>query len=347
MEVLDRIKKIEKWLHVIMLSLLLAFLWLTYPASVSDEGWLLYWIIAFDFSVFVGCAYFTSYFLLPRYFIKGNYLRFFCYYLVVLFIGTSLILLNDLILLSLYSNPEEKDKGLRLVLFYASTLGMTFMITSVGVSIRALIYWIKSQHQLNMVQKEHLKSELAFLRSQMNPHFLFNTINLVFGHIDKSNKSAREIIVLFSDLLRYQLYECDAALIPVEKEISYLVRYVDLQKLRKNDSVSCNVKLSGVLEGFDIPPLLVMPLVENAFKYVSFDERQRNYLDIELYGDNEQFSFSCVNSKSSLKVKELVNGKGLGLQNLSRRLEILFPGKHELQIADLENSFEVQLTIKR
>jgi LytS/YehU family sensor histidine kinase len=261
--------------------------------------------------------------------------------------GTTIILVNDIILIHFFPSPGDEDKAMRFLLFYGSTLGMTCMISSVGVSIRALIYWIKSQHHLNQVQQEHLKTELTFLRSQMNPHFLFNAMNLIYGHIDKTNTLARQITLQFSDLLRYQLYECEASAISIEKEVDYLKQYVSLQKLRKSESFSCNLKLTGQLQHFEIPPLLMMPLVENAFKYVSFGEKQENFLDIELSGDEEQFSFSCVNSKCESDRNELVTTKGLGLQNLRRRLELLYPAKHELHIEDMENMFKVQLSIWR
>jgi two-component system, LytTR family, sensor kinase len=346
MDSVERLKKSEKWVHLTLMVILYGYLMLTYPNIVSEER-LVYWFVNYDFVVFVGCTYFAASFLVQRYFVKGRYLKFVSFYVLAVLVGTTLILCNDLALLYLYGGPAEEDRGVKLVMFYGSTLGMMIMISSVGVSVRALIHWIVSQHEINAIRREQLQTELAFLRSQMNPHFLFNTINLVFGHIDKTNKTARDIIVKFSELLRYQLYECEVQFIPIEREIQYLEHYVNLQKLRKNDHLSCTLDLSGELRGFEIPPLLMIPLVENAFKYVSFEEGSNNYLGIQLRGDTNEFNFSCINSKSTMKTDDVIKTKGLGLQNVCRRLELLYPNKHTITVEDLEESFEVQFTITR
>ncbi|HYD21300.1 MAG TPA: histidine kinase, partial [Flavipsychrobacter sp.] len=214
-----------------------------------------------------------------------------------------------------------------------------------GVAIRAFIFWVQSMEQLHVIQQEKLKTELAFLRSQMNPHFLFNTINLVFGSIEKTNSTARDIMVRFSELLRYQLYECDVAEIPLEKEINYLRNYIELQKKRKADELTCTLKLPEKINGYSVSPLLMAPLVENAFKYVGPNSDKDHYVYIELKQDSGGLLFTCVNTRSSLIYKDVMGAHGLGLQNLRRRLELLYPNKHKLQIKESDKMFDVQLSL--
>jgi two-component system LytT family sensor kinase len=345
MDILLQLRNVERWLHAVMLVLLYAFLWLTYPGTLpEDNKTIFYWTVTFDFIVFVGCAYVASYALLPRYFIKGKYALFFTLYLALLLTGATLILLNDMVIDAVFPDPEEEEP-LDWALFYASTMGMIFLISSVGIGIRALTYWIRSVQQLNAARKEKLQTELAFLRSQMNPHFLFNTLNLIFGNIDKTNKTARDIVVQFSDLLRYQLYECDVDLIAIEKEVTYLRTYIGLQRLRKNSNLDCKVIMSGYLGGFSIAPLLMIPLVENAFKHVSYHDTRENYVTVELSRAGPEFHFKCVNTKAPVPTEDVIETGGLGLRNVRRRLQLLYPEKHRLAINDREETFEVQLSL--
>ncbi|MEJ7585936.1 MAG: histidine kinase [Ferruginibacter sp.] len=125
------------------------------------------------------------------------------------------------------------------------------------------------QQRVAEIAKEKAEAELNFLKSQINPHFLFNSLNSVYFLIDKNNPDARNALGKFSDMLRYQLYEMNGDQIPVEKEIRYLNDYVDLQKLRKDDQYVLSFKYSPEVKGFKIEPLLLVPFVENAFKHLS------------------------------------------------------------------------------
>jgi LytS/YehU family sensor histidine kinase len=341
-----KLHKIELAVHVLMLVLLYSFLMLTYPEQVNGRDDLLfYYIVSFDFLVFCGCAYFAAYVLLPKYFIKQRYLPFFLAFIGLVLAGSLLIAINDIILLRFFGEEGETEKAWNLMLFFVSTSGLTFMISLVGVGLRGITYWLQSIQQLNEIRKEKLQTELAFLRSQMNPHFLFNTINLVFGHIDKSNKTARDIIIKFSDLLRYQLYECDADFIPVEKELKYLDNYIQLQRLRKTEQLKCELNFSGPLSGFSIPPLLLIPFVENAFKHVGTGTDQTSFIRINVARTNGEFHFNCANSSSAITSEDVIRTGGLGLVNVQRRLEIMYPERHTLTIKKDPNSFDVALTL--
>jgi len=343
-KIFENLWQVKWWLHLFMLGALYTFLLLTYPAQLPGEtAATTVYIVTYDFTVFSGCAYFAAYFLLPRFFLRGRYMLFFLCSLLLIVTGTMLILANDLLLLRSEKN-EVENFGMEALSFF-STAGMLLLIILVGVGIRSLINWLQSMQQLQTIRKEKLKTELAFLRSQMNPHFLFNTINLIFGHIDKSNTTARNMMLKFSELLRYQLYECDVAFIAIEKEVNYLHNYIALQKLRKSGNLECAFTLSGILSGFEITPLLLIPFIENAFKYVSSDDVRPNYLRIQLSRTEQELAFSCVNTKDHFMNKEFIRRGGLGIQNVRRRLQLVYPERHSLHINNTYDTFEVHLTI--
>ena len=193
--------------------------------------------------------------------------------------------------------------------------------------------------------REQAEAELNFLKSQINPHFLFNSLNSVYFLIDKENPEARQALHKFSDMLRYQLYECNGDKIPIEKEISYLKDYVDLQKLRREEQDEVQFICSESVKNFSIEPLLLMPFVENSFKHLShFSHGKKNLVTISADRQNGEFCFSVANTIEYNSTKEPVGG--IGLKNVKRRLELLYAGKHQLQIREESQQFKIDLKLK-
>ncbi len=166
MDTIGKIHRVGKWLNFFMLGLLLAFMAITYPEMISEKGFVLYYTTLFDFIAFAGSTYFVAYYLLPRFFLKGRYVKFFTWYFVAIIAGSLLIFINDYILLTIYASPEERNKPIALLLFFGSTMGMMFMISAVGVGIRGFIYWVISMQHLNTIQQENLKTELFLVSSR-------------------------------------------------------------------------------------------------------------------------------------------------------------------------------------
>ena len=192
------------------------------------------------------------------------------------------------------------------------------------------------------VAKEKAEAELNFLKAQINPHFLFNSLNAVYFLIDKQNAQAREALHKFSEMLRYQLYECGDSRIPIEKEIGFLKDYVDLQSLRVNENTSVEFNCGKEVEQFSIEPLLLIPFVENSFKHLShFNEGRRNQVQINLSRQNGSMKFSVYNTTEP-KVELEKNG-GIGLVNVQKRLELLYPGKHELKVKEKDGWYSIDL----
>jgi sensor histidine kinase YesM len=219
-----------------------------------------------------------------------------------------------------------------IVLFYFAFAGALYLSKQ----------WYVQRELLQQIQLEKLNSELEYLKAQMNPHFLFNSINTIFFQIDKHNQGARETLGKFSDMLRYQLYECNDPLIVIEKELAYLRNYVELQKLRRNENDVIEFTITDELRNFSLPPLLLIPFIENAFKHVSNFTDKKNEVRIELTKNDQTVQLIVINTTDS-SAKET---GGIGLRNVKRRLELLFPQRHALAVRKTPDRFEVNLTLK-
>lgn len=202
--------------------------------------------------------------------------------------------------------------------------------------------WYLQKELIRKIELEKLNTELEYLKAQINPHFLFNSLNTVFFQIDKQNTVARETLSKFSDMLRYQLYECNGKEIAIEKEIQYLKNYVELQKLRKDEHYDIRFTHSEELKNFTVSPLLLLPFIENAFKHVSHFTDRKNIITIELKKSENQFQLIVFNTKDAKPTS--VNG-GIGLRNVQRRLELLYSNRHDLTVTEQPETFRVQLTL--
>jgi len=205
--------------------------------------------------------------------------------------------------------------------------------------------WYFQREHLRQLEVEKLNTELEYLKSQINPHFLFNSLNTIFFQIDKTNLEARNTLTKFSDMLRFQLYECNGHEMVLEREILYLKNYVDLQRLRRDDKYNIEFRTSGDSREFTLAPLLLMPLVENAFKYLSHFPEGNNNLSIHIHNDERSLEVKVKNTKE-IRMAGRRDAGGIGLKNLRRRLELQYAGRHEFEINDSKTEFEVILRIK-
>ena len=222
-----------------------------------------------------------------------------------------------------------------------------YLLVSTGAAIKLLADYARTQRRLAEITKEKAESELKFLKSQINPHFIFNSLNSIYFLIDKSNRDARESLHKFSEMLRYQLYECGGEKIEIEKEIKYLEDYVDLQRLRKDDKYKVEFHCSHDVGGFAIEPLLLIPFVENSFKHIShFGNGKINQVSIDARKHNGEFVFTVANTVDYASKKNTDPVGGIGLRNVKRRLELLYPDKHHLEILEKEGWFRVDLRLR-
>lgn len=307
-----------------------------YQDYPRDTGWLITALKVADLALMV---YITNYLLIPRLLYKKKY---------VLFGITFLLVVTGFSFLKMYLEGQIMNRH---SLFFTNFKARFYdnviphiLLVSTGAAFKLLIDYARAQRRLGEVSKEKSEAELNFLKSQINPHFLFNSLNSIYFMIDKHNTAARQTLLQFSDLLRYQLYDCNADTIEIEKEIAYLQDFIRLQQLRKDQQYEVNVQVQPEVKGFRITPLLLIPFVENAFKHISHHSNQRNFVHVTMAKENGSFLFMVENSKEAHHRSTEPPG-GIGLSNVKRRLELLYPRKYELQIDNNDATFKVALNL--
>jgi two-component system LytT family sensor kinase len=233
-----------------------------------------------------------------------------------------------------------EDCQLKLITFLLVQGLLYCFISGTAIGLKLLKVWIENQQKIKALESENLKSELTHLKSSVNPHFLFNTLNNIYVQAKTGKPETADSVLMLSDLLRYQLDDCSKDKVPLSQEIDYLRNYLDLDKIRKNDA-KVDFKISGSPGGIMIPPLLLIPFVENAAKHGQAADGS-SYIFLELEITEKKLSFYIENSRT----KQPINDQnGLGLNNIKRRLDLLYPGKHELKIIDLKETYSVNLKI--
>jgi len=227
-----------------------------------------------------------------------------------------------------------------------------FIINCIVMGISSAIQIIADhfgmEYQLREVQSEKIRTELSYLRAQLNPHFLFNVLNTIYFQINKENAEARNSVEKLSEMLRYQLYECNTDMIDISQELSYVRNYVAIQQLRMEAGTDLRVTIPSDIGHFKIAPLLILPLIENAFKYLSnYKDPSLNKLYITVSNEiDSQIIVQVINTYSESS-EFTDNSKGLGLKNMERRLELLYPGTHSLKKERSGNIYEVTLKIQK
>ena len=217
-------------------------------------------------------------------------------------------------------------------------------VYAISTAIRITSEWFKNEKQKKEMENEKLNSELAFLKSQVNPHFLFNILNNICSLARKKSDDTENAIIKLSQIMRYMLYESKDEKVSLEKEVEYLKNYIELQRLRISGNVEVNFTIDGDPETGMIEPMLLIPFVENAFKHgVSYLVESR--IDISLRIKKDELILRVENNMIRKNVTTIQLEPGIGLRNVLRRLDLLYPGKHKISIKDDEAKYIVDLNI--
>jgi two-component system, LytTR family, sensor kinase len=214
-----------------------------------------------------------------------------------------------------------------------------------SVGLRVLERHSHNEKLQKELEKEKLNSELAFLKNQISPHFFFNTLNNIYSLISINAEDSQKAVLKLSKLMRYLLYESEQGNTLLSSEIEFMNNYFDLMKLRTSEKISLNISFPENFDDIRIPPLLFIPFIENAFKH-GISYREKSFIEIKMTAGKDSISFRCVNSVVRSKEETDTSHPGIGLENVSKRLLLLFPGRHELKINKTDKEFEVLLQIK-
>ncbi len=222
----------------------------------------------------------------------------------------------------------------------------TILISGFGLGLRFSEKMIYNDKLRKETEKQKLHSELAFLKNQISPHFFFNTLNNIYSLIEINAEESKKAVLQLSKLMRYLLYESDSGYILLSKEIEFMKSYFELMKLRLSPKVKLKVNFPEKSENILIPPLLFVSFIENAFKH-GISYREPSFITVNMSVSNNEIVFWCSNSnvKNNYKSKDISGKSGIGLENVRKRLELLYPSKYNLVIRNTEAYYSVMLTI--
>ena len=212
-----------------------------------------------------------------------------------------------------------------------------------GMNIGIKLYFKQrgDRKRLEQLEKENLEQQLEYLKYQINPHFLMNTLNNIHALVDIDPEKSKETILELSKMMRFVLYEGNKQVVPLDREIAFLQNYIQLMKLRYTDKVKITVDVPKSLPNKEVPPLMFITFVENAFKHgVSY--RQASFIDIAISIGEDKLVFDCRNSRIP---KEDDKHGGVGLTNVKKRLELIYGNRYTLDIKDEQDTYTVKLSL--
>lgn len=293
-------------------------------------------------------TYFLIYFLIPEWLLKKRYLLFILSFMISFTVVVIIEWTINFFILypSIYPDYNSwKDSigyfsGAGLMMYIS--LGFVILLAS---AIKLSRHWLQAQQDKAELEIQNRKSELALLRSQVNPHFLFNTLNNIDTLIRKDPDKASDSVMKLSEIMRYFIYEATAEKVPLEKEIDYLRNFIELQRIRHKDPGFIRFQVSCSTGGMVIAPMLFIPFVENAFKHGSKSSRIPA-ITVDLLIQPREIRFEVVNfvERHHEYVKDA--GRGIGLANVIRRLELIYPDQYTLMIDEDEEKYMILLKLK-
>ena len=228
---------------------------------------------------------------------------------------------------------------------FINGLRVALVAAGVATSIKLLKHWYEKEYRNTVLQKEKLNAELQSLKAQLHPHFLFNTLNNIYSITQNSSPVASEMLVKLSDLLRYILYQCDQPLVKLSQEFQLIKDYIALEKIRYTKDLDIDVSLPADANGYCIAPLLLLPLVENCFKHGSSKLIEQPWIKIQAEQKDNYLLLKLINAKPA-GGEDGHFESGIGLRNVQKRLDLLYPGRHELKIISEPDVFIVNLKLE-
>ncbi|OKS87429.1 sensor histidine kinase [Mucilaginibacter polytrichastri] len=245
-------------------------------------------------------------------------------------------------LMSSFSIQQLYFFSLDIIYMVMTPIVIKGIITLARISYKMIVL---ERNKLSL-ERDNLSLEINFLKSQINPHFLFNNMNNIYSMIVRNDSRAQELVMNLSDVMRYTLYESNVSKIEIKKEIAFIIDYISLEQVRYGDNIVINCDYQYDSEESSISPLLMFPFIENAFKYGARDSIEDAFVDIKIDIKDDVLNFSVKNTydkEDGVKVDDGVGG--IGIQNVTKRLQLLYPGRHLLNIANDSNLFSVEMTL--
>lgn len=296
---------------------------------------------SFHMVTMIGISYLNYFFFLPRLLKSKNIGRYILEFIPIFCVLAYLVVVGKRYILADYLTDQY---------FYSSRftvniiIGTLFLVVFVGL-LRFVEDWFELEARKKELKNESLTSELRFLKAQINPHFLFNTLNNLYYLAYTNSPNTTEVISKLSQRMRYMLHDSNHPRVSLSKEIEYMQNYISLEQLRLGKEVPIRFEIQGNTSGITIAPLILITFLENAFKHGVSNSTPDSWIDITIQIKEKECYYKVANSKILESDKTVREKSGIGLQNVKRRLELSYPNNFELRVDDLEDRFSVELKI--
>lgn len=292
---------------------------------------------------FLGLAvYYNVYRLIPKYLADKRFLKYVGLLLLTVFVVTPLEVF--VIYIKSGNYPEIQVQVLENLNFQFIP---NIFVLSTSTVVKITIDWYTNIREKQELVTETMQSELRFLKSQINPHFLFNTLNSLYALTLKKSDLAPDIVLKLSEMMRYMLYECNEKWVPLSKEVNYIANYLELERIRQGNRVDIKYEVKGLLGNQKIAPLMFIPFIENCFKHGLGSQISKGFVNIYLDVQGNEIDLQIENSKTEALPKQLhPRSGGIGLVNVRRRLELLYPNRYKLQVDDSPTTYTVKLKMQ-
>lgn len=292
----------------------------------------------------MGATYFTLYILIPKFLIKRRIFTFVLLFLLSAPFFTALSRLNTMYFLIPWQYPEAIDTYTVFSSRFLASIPSLYFTVFAATAIKLFFYFYQNEVESQELAREKLDAEMKFLKAQIHPHFLFNTLNNLYVLAKKKSDQTADVVMQLSDILRYILYDCSRDVVPLAKELEVVKNYIALEKIRYRENLKISFNITGEPNGVMVPPLILLPLVENAFKHGVSTDISNPFITLTLVIEANKIEFLVFNSKSETEISSRSgHDNGIGLVNLKNRLELGFRNKYRVEIIEGKQDFTTSL----
>lgn len=289
----------------------------------------------------IATVYTFNYYLIPKFLLRNNLKKFIAlaFVAIVMFFYFQLLLTLFLVVRLLYAESGIFPEMIDVVMLFFNM----FFVVFIAIAIKFYKRWSEKDYREQRIQKEKVETELQMLKTQINPHFLFNTLNSIYVLAMKKSEQTANTVMKLSDILDYILYKVNTPEIAISDEIKIIENYIELEKIRYGNRIELKFTVDFQSKNIQIPPMLIIPFIENAFKHGVAKSIEKSWITISIEETNRMLEIKVSNSRSQSAIKAK-NG-GIGLVNVKKRLDILFNDLHNLDITEKNNRYDVFLSI--
>lgn len=312
-------------------------------ATINNDYWYSLKSNLIEFPLNIIITYFTIYYLIPKFILKKKYLQFFLLFTLSLALfylirtGLNYILVSE----NIWPEAQGNQEPFTVIHMVELVIGAIYVIALVS-AIKLTYDWVSEKKRNDDLQRMQLETELNFLKSQIQPHFFFNTLNNLYALVIKNSPKAPNVVMKLSEIMQYVLYEVKEPRISLMKSINYLYSYLELEKLRYGERVKSNISIEGNIDDIEIPPLLFLPFLENCFKHGAKHQTDINVNIAFVVKDN--FLYFTVEN-DFVKSDDTATKHGIGIENTKRRLQLLYGSSYSLKTRSKGNIYTVNLKL--